>query len=134
MRLFGRTPKPLPPPSQSLPAGEEVERAVRATLLYGKQPMKGVLHMTNRRLVFEAAKGDQRWMTVPYVEMTSVGLYRWPGSPMGIPSSRNQCLVVETSAGEQVWWDFGEREEQEWLPLVRARVPARDARADGEPS
>jgi hypothetical protein len=124
MPLFGRKPKPLPPPSAELPSGEEVERAVRATLLYGKQQMKGVLHMTNRRLMFEAAKGNAKWMIVPYTDIRSAGLYPWPGAAMGRPSSQQQCLVVETSAGEQVWWDFNEKDERDWLPLVRARIPA----------
>jgi hypothetical protein len=43
---------------------------------------------------------------------------------MGAPSSRQQCLAVETEKGEQVWWDFGEREEREWLPLVKERAAA----------
>ncbi len=125
MPLFGRKPKTLPPPSVELPTGEEVERSTRATLLFNKDAMKGVLHMTNRRLMFEAEKGDARWMIVPYSEITSAGLYAWPGASMGLPSSRQQCLVVETAKGEQVWWDFGEKEERAWLPLVRANIPSR---------
>ena len=123
MPLFRRKPKPPLPPSVDLPAGEEVERAIRATLLQGKQAMKGVLHMTNRRLMFEAQKGDARWMIVPYPDIRSAGLYPWPGATMGMPSSRQQCLVVETTEGEQVWWDFDEKEEREWLPLVKAKIP-----------
>jgi hypothetical protein len=46
---------------------------------------------------------------------------------MGMPSSRQQCLVVETRDGEQVWWDFGEKDERAWLPLVQQRV------ADAQP-
>lgn len=125
MPLFGRKAKPVAPPSVDLPTGEEVERSTRATLLFNKDTMKGVLHMTNRRLMFEAEKGDTRWMIVPYDEMTSAGLYAWPGAVMGAPSSRQQCLVVETAKGEQVWWDFGEKEERAWLPLVRANIPSR---------
>jgi hypothetical protein len=105
--------KPITPPSMDLPPGEEVERQTKATLLYGKQAMKGTLHMTNRRLLFEAQKGDAKWMSVPYAEVTSSGLYPWPGATMGMPSSRQQCLVVETAQGEQVWWDFGETDERE---------------------
>jgi hypothetical protein len=130
MPLFRRTPKPPPPPSAPLSEGEEVERATKATLLYGKQELKGVLHMTNRRLLFEAAKGDARWMIVPYDEIASAGLFPAPGMTMGMPSSRRQCLCVETAKGEQVWWDFGEQDEREWLPLVQSH--ARAARpADG---
>ena len=122
--MFGRKPKPPAPPSVELPSGEEVERATRATLLFNKDAKDGVLHMTNRRLMFEAHKGDARWMIVPYDELKSAGLYAWPGAAMGRPSSRQQCLVVETTKGEQVWWDFGEKEEREWLPLVREKIPA----------
>ena len=132
MPLFRRTPKPLPPPSVELPSGEEVERATKATLLYGKQQIKGILRMTNRRLMFEAPKGEERWMVVPYDEVKSVGLYPWSGAPMGLPSSLAQCLVVETTRGEQVWWDFDERAEKEWLPLVQARIPAAGETSDDE--
>jgi hypothetical protein len=125
MPLFGRKPKPPPPPSIELPAGEEVERATRATLLYTKQAVDGVLHMTNRRMMFEAKKGEARWLVVKYEEVESAGLYAWPGASMGMPSSRNQCLVLQTTGGEQVWWDFGEKDEREWLPLVQAKIPAR---------
>ena len=125
--LFGkkrgdREPTPPSPPSAALPPGEEVEHQTKATLLYGKEALKGVLHMTNRRLLFEAQKGDAKWLSVPYSDVTSSGLYPWPGATMGMPSSRQQCLVVETAQGEQVWWDFGEKEEKEWLPLVQQHV------------
>lgn len=127
MRLFGRKPKPLPPPSAELSAGEEVQRATKATLLQGKDAIKGTLHMTNRRLLFEAAKGDTRWMVVPFDEIKSAGLYPAPGMTMGAPSSRRQCLAVETNKGEQVWWDFGEKDEREWLPLVKQHATSADA-------
>jgi hypothetical protein len=130
MPLFSRKPKPLPPPSTELPPGEEVERSVRATLLYDPQRIKGALYFTNRRLVFEAQKGDARWMIVPHDEIQKVGLFRYPGAPMGIPSSLDQCLVVTTTKGEQVWWDFDEREEKEWLPLVEARITPSEPDAD----
>ncbi len=136
MPLFGRKPKPPPPPSIDLPPGEEVERATKATLLLGKEAMKGVLHMTNRRLLFEAEKGDTKWMVVPFDEVRNAGLYPWPGATMGMPSSRQQCLFVETTKGEQVWWDFGEKDEGEWLPLVQqhaaAAAPPADVAEDGD--
>jgi hypothetical protein len=124
MRLFGRKPKPLRPPSVELPSGEEVERATKATLLYGKQTIKGILHMTNRRLLFEAEKGDTKWMVVPFDEVKSAGLFPAPGVTMGAPSGRRQLLAIETTKGEQVWWDFGEKEEREWVPLVQAKARA----------
>lgn len=130
MPLFGRKPRPLPPPSQPLPDGELVERAVKATLLYAGRDIDGVLHMTNRRLVFEAHKGDAKWMLVPYADVRATGLYPAPGLAMGAPRSRRQCLMVQTEQGEQVWWDFGEREEREWLPLVQERVAAARSAAE----
>jgi hypothetical protein len=131
MPLFGSKPKPL---SIELPSGETIERSVRATMLEKSRALKGTLHMTNRRLMFEADQGDARWLTVPYTEMTSCALYAWPGAAMGLPSSRSQCLVAETVQGEQVWWDFGAKEERAWLPLVQAHVTEHAARAEAEAS
>ena len=130
MPLFGRKPKgpmpPKPPPAITidLPSGEEVERGAKAELLLGKQAMKGTLWMTNRRLMFEAEKGDSKWMVVPFAEVVSAGLFPAPGLTMGAPSSRRQCLCVVTKDNEQVWWDFGERDEREWLPLVQEKAAA----------
>jgi hypothetical protein len=124
MPLFRRTPKPPRPISVELPSGEEVERAVSAELLYGKTAMRGALFMTNRRLMFEAQRGDARWMIVPYEEVKAAGLYPAPNLHLGAPASRRQCLCVETTNGEHVWWDFGEKDEREWLPLVQAKVEA----------
>lgn len=129
MPLFKRKPKPPPEPSVRLPLYERVERAVPATLLHGGEAMKGSLFLTNDRLLFEAQKGDARWMSVPWNEIKSAGLHRWQGA-MGGPSTRNQCLVVETTKGEQVWWDFGENEEREWLPLVQERATGEDPAKD----
>ena len=128
MPLFGSKPKPI---SIELPSGEVAERSVRATMLEKSHAMKGTLHMTNRRLMFEADKGDARWMTIPDAEIASCGLYRWPGA-MGRPSSRSQCFVVETVQREQVWWDFGEKEEREWLPIVQAHAARVKAEAAAE--
>lgn len=122
MPLFGRKRPPVTPPSQELPSGEDVERAVRAELLHGKTVISGSLFLTNRRMLFEAEKGDLRWMSVPFDEMRSVGLYRWPRATMGNPASVHLCLAVETTNGEQVWWNFGDRDEQEWLPIVKQRI------------
>jgi hypothetical protein len=134
--LFKRKPKPqkpLPPPSAGLREGEVVERATKATLLQGKQAINGVLHMTDRRLMFEAEKGDARWMIVSYDEMKSVGIYPWQHlGAYGGPSSRSRCLVVETTAAEQVWWDFSD-DEKEWLPFIQERINAHsEAKADAE--
>jgi hypothetical protein len=128
MPLFKRTPRPLPPPSVELPSGEEVERATNATLLHGRTQLRGVLHMTNRRLMFEARKGDARWMVVPYAEIKSVGLHR----AMHAPGLRGRCLAIETTKGEQVWWSFNEKDEQAWLPLVKAHAEAALAAASAD--
>ena len=134
MPIFRRSSKPKepkPPPKISidLPAGEEVERGVSAELIQSGRGIDGTLFMTNRRLMFEAKKGDARWMIVPYAEMRAVGLYPAPSSTMGVPSNRRQCLFVETTQGEHVWWNFGDKEEREWLPLVQARLDATRAAA-----
>jgi hypothetical protein len=124
MPIFRRKPRPAPPISIELPSGEEVERAVAAELLRGRAVLRGALFMTNRRLMFEAERGDARWMIVPYGEVASAGLYAAPNPHLGGPPSRRQCLCVETTTGEQVWWDFDEQAEREWLPLVQAKVDA----------
>ena len=124
MPIFRRKPKPPPAISIELPSGEEVERTVAAELLRGKSVLRGVLFLTNRRLMFEARSGDARWMIVPYDEVQSAGLYPAPNPHLGGPPSRRQCLCIETTKGEQVWWDFGEKDERDWLPLVQAKVDA----------
>ncbi len=132
MPLFSRKPKPVAPPSSDLPSGEEVDRGVAATLLQGKDAIRGSLFLTNRRLLFEAKEGDARWLSVPFADIKSAGLYRWPGASMGRPSSRQQCLTIETAQGEQVWWDFADQEEQAWLPLVQERAAAAAAAPPAE--
>ncbi len=130
MRLFGRKAAPVPPPSAGLPSGEEVERSVAATLIQGKSALQGALYLTNRRLLFEARTGEARWMIVPYADVKSAGLFPRPHVPMGRPSARGQCLVVETTDGEHVWWEFAARDEREWLPLVQQKAAAATAAAD----
>ena len=120
----------FPPMSVDLPPGEEVDRATTAELIHGKQGIAGTLFMTNRRLMFEAKKGDARWMVVPYGEMRSVGLFPGSSAAMGVPSSRRQCLFIETTKGEHVWWNFGDKEEAEWLPIVKDRAAASAAGDD----
>ena len=139
MPIFRRKPKEpptlerVPSPAMDLPSGETIERSVKATLLLGTDKLAGRLYMTDRRLLFEANAGtgpggDARYMSVPYDEMREAGLYRWHHAPMG-RSSLNQCLCAVTTKGEQVWWDFGEHEEQEWLPLVQAHITSQTTQA-----
>jgi len=128
-------PKPLvqaPPPAAELAPGEEVRRSVRATLLQGKAQIHGHLYLTGRRLLFEAKKGEARYLVVPWGEVKSAGVYPAPGPTMGMPSSRRACLFVETTKGEHVWWDFAGADEAEWLPDVRRLADdARAAASDG---
>lgn len=109
------------PPSVDLPAGEMIERSIKATLLQGTTKVNGALYLTNRRLMFESEKGEARWMIVPFDEMREAGLYRWHHAPMG-RSSLNQCLCVVTTKGEQVWWDFDEHAEREWVEALQRRI------------
>lgn len=131
MPIFRRKPKAPPAISIELPTGEEIERAVSAELLRGKQVLQGALFMTNRRLMFEARSGEARWMIVPYAEVKSAGLYPAPNPHLGGAPSRRQCLCVETSNGEQVWWNFADKDEREWLLLVQANVRAVRENANG---
>jgi hypothetical protein len=133
MPIFRRKPKPPPVISIELPVGEEIERAVAAELLRGRSALRGALFLTNRRLMFEAQRGDARWMIVPYDEVDSAGLYTAPNPHLGGPPSRRQCLYIETTKGEHVWWDFAEKDEREWLPLVQAKVAAAKESTSDDP-
>jgi hypothetical protein len=129
MKIFGRTAKPGPPPSVELPGGEMPERSVRATLIQGKQAMKGALFLTPTRLLFEAERGDARWLSVPFSEVKSAGLYPAPQGTIGRPVRVGQrCLFVETTSGEHIWWAFDQKAQAEWLALVQPR--AREAITD----
>ena len=88
MPLFKRSTPPKPPPAISidLPPGEEVERGTRATLLHGKASHRGVLFMTNRRLMFEAGKGEARWLVVPYAEVKAASVFP-------APRTSTRCMV-----------------------------------------
>jgi len=127
MPLFRRVSKPVAPPSFDLPNGEEVERGLSASLLRERSLLKGRLYMTNRRLLFEADRGEARWLSVPYDEVRSAGLYRWTHATISSPRGGNRCLVIETTKDEQVWLDFAQRDEDAWLPLVKQH--AQDASA-----
>ncbi|MHB8376368.1 MAG: hypothetical protein ACYDEB_05375 [Dehalococcoidia bacterium] len=134
MPLFRRKPKPAPPLPVDLPPGEECERSLRATLLQGKTAMKGALYLTSRRLMFYADRGEARWLIVPFDEVKDSGLYPAPRVAMGAPGAAAECLFVETTSGEHVWWAFDPREERAWLPLVRdrAQAAATARESDGE--
>jgi hypothetical protein len=114
-----------------LPSGEEIERSEKATLLHGTAKIPGRLYMTNRRLIFQADKGEAKWMIVPYTEVREAGLYRWHHAPMG-RSSLNQCLCLVTTKGEQVWWDFDEQAEREWLPALQSHLESSRPRAEDD--
>ena len=126
MPLFKRESAPKPPPEISidLPSGEVVERGTRATLLQGKAAIKGTLFLTNRRIMFEAERGEARWLTVPYAEVRSSGVFPAPNIAMGRPGRRAPCLFVETTKGEHVWLNFGDKDQQEWAPVIEAHAAA----------
>ena len=85
MPLFKRKPRPAPLiPDDALKPGEEVERSVRATLLQGKTAIKGGVYMTNRRLLFQAEKGEARWLVVPYDEISRRTMLRLGGWSRGM--------------------------------------------------
>ncbi len=134
MPIFRRKPKPAPAISIDLSPDEAVERAVSAELLRGKQVLQGALFMTNRRLMFEARSGEARWMIVPYGDVKTAGLYPAPNPHLGGAPSRRHCLCIETTNGEQVWWNFADKDEREWLPLVQAKVEAARVVASEEES
>ena len=137
MPIFKRNPKPrtpnrLPPPEMDLPDGEAIEYSEKATLLHGTAKISGRLYMTNRRVIFQADQGEAKWMIVPYDEVREAGLYRWHHAPMG-RSSLNQCLCLVTTKGEQVWYDFNEQAEREWLPAVQSHLDAHRAPEEQDP-
>jgi hypothetical protein len=127
MPLFRRTPKPAPPIPVDLPSGEACDRGIKATLIQGKAVIKGSLYLTNRRLMFYADRGEARWMTVPFDEVKSAGIYPAPRATMGAPGASAPSFFVETTKGEHVWWSFDQKTQGEWLPLVRERVEAATA-------
>jgi hypothetical protein len=129
MRLFRRTPKPPVVPTIELPGGETADRNTRATLIQGKQALKGALLLTPTRLLFEADRGDARWLSVPFAEVKASGIYPAPQGTIGRPlSTRQKCLFIETTSGEHVWYAFDQKAQAEWLALVQAR--AREAAAE----
>jgi hypothetical protein len=130
--LFKRKPKAPPALIIDLPQGELCERGVQATLLQGKTAMRGALYMTNRRLMFQATKGDARWLVVPFDEVKSAGVYPAPRATMGAPGASARSLFIETTKGEHVWWSFDAKEQDAWLPTVRERAEAAAKARDGE--
>ena len=132
MPIFSRKPKSGPELPIQLPIGERCERAVRATLTQGKQSVAGALYLTNRRLMFYAAKGEARWLTVPFEEVKSAGVYASPRGHIGVPQAGGPALFVETTKGEHIWLNFDRKEQDVWLPEVRERVKMAAASVEDE--
>ena len=122
MPIFSRKPKAPPELPVQLPIGERCDRAVRATLTQGKQSMAGALYLTNRRLMFYAAKGEARWLTVPFDEVKTAGVYPSPRGHIGAPGAGGPALFVETTNGEHVWFAFDRKAQDAWLADVRKRA------------
>ena len=107
------------------------ERGAQATLLQGKTAMRGALYMTNRRLMFQATKGDARWLVVPFDEVKSAGVYPAPRATMGAPGASARSLFIETTKGEHVWWSF-DAKEQDDVAADRSRARGRRREGAGE--
>ena len=60
---------------------------MRATLTQAKSSLAGALYMTNRRLMFDAAKGDARWLIIPFDEVKTAGVYPSPRGQIGAPQA-----------------------------------------------
>ena len=127
MPIFRRAPKPAPPIPADLPAGEECDRSLRATLLQGKTAIKGSLYLTNRRVMFYADRGDARWLIVPFGEVRNCGVFPAPRAAMGAPGASPRALFIETTSGEHVWYSFDQKAQDEWLALIRDRTAVAEA-------
>ena len=122
MPIFSRKPKPPPELPIQLPIGERCDRAVRATLTQAKQSVGGALYLTNRRLMFYAAKGEARWLVVPFDEVKTAAVYASPRGHIGAPQVGGPALFVETTKGEHIWFAFDRKEQDAWLADVKKRV------------
>ncbi len=111
-----RLPWPLrraSPPSCNAPLadGEAVLRGQRCVLVYRRERKRGALHLTNRRLMFEADRGDARWLIIPLDEISRAGAYR-------APASTAYQLWVETTKGEQAPFAMSRRDAEAWAQAI----------------
>lgn len=67
--------------------------------------------MTNRRLIFEADRGDARWLIVPLDEVAHARSYR-------TLASAGFQLWVETTKGEQVPFSMSRRDAESWAEAI----------------
>ncbi len=110
--------EPNPPPCNApLSEGEAVLRGQPCALQYGRERKRGVLHLTNRRLIFEAERGDARWLIIPLDEVARAAAYR----DMASTAFR---LWVETTQGEQAPFLMPRRDAESWARAIdEARKP-----------
>jgi hypothetical protein len=130
--VFKRKAQPPPSLPTELPVDESYERGAAATLFQGKATIRGTLFMTSRRLMFQAAKGEARWLIVPFDEVQRSGIYPAPRPTIGAPRAGQPALFIETTKGEHVWWSFDRKEQDAWLPLIQERGRVANATIDAE--
>lgn len=104
--------------------GETILRGQWCVLVYGRERKPGVLHLTDRRLIFEADRGDARWLIIPLDEVSRAGAYRALGST-------GYQLWIETANGEHAPFAMSRRDAEAW---VRAVEDARQELAQSRPS
>jgi hypothetical protein len=102
-----------PPCNAPLAEGETILRGQRSVLVYGRERKRGALHLTTRRLIFEADRGGARWLIIPLEEVARAGAYRSPGSAA--------CqLWIETTKGEQAPFAMSRDQAQSWVEAIEA--------------
>lgn len=116
--LPGRRRKEAPACNAPLETGEAIIRAQRCVLIYGRERKPGALHLTSRRLVFEADRGDARWLIVPRDEISSAGAYR-----LRAPGAFH--LWIRTAKGEEVVFALSRRDAEAWAEAI-GRAPGTD--------
>jgi hypothetical protein len=102
-----------PPCNAPLAEGETVVRGQRCTLLYGRERKRGVLHLTDRRVIFQAERGDARWLIIPLEDVARAGAYRTPGGAAF-------QLWVETANGEHAPFAMARADAQAWAKAIEA--------------
>ena len=90
------------------------------------------MYLTSRRVMFHAAKGEARWLIVPFDEVEKSGVFPAPRLTMGAPRAGQPALFIETTKGEHVWLSFDRKEQDSWLPIIQERVRAAAADAEHE--
>lgn len=119
-----RSPSP-PSCNAPLAEGETILRGQRCVLVYGRERKRGALHLTVHRLIFEADRGDARWLIIPLEEVARAGAYR-------ALALTGYQLWVETADGEHAPFAMSRRDAEVWARAVEeARLDIAKSRATG---